>query len=546
MSEEERNRLLEQGRAAYAQRAWADAYAALSAADAELPLAVDDVERLAWSAGLTGRDQLCLAGFERLYQLELEAAPLRAARWAFWCGYRLLSLGELGRGGGWLSRAQRLVEQAPDGCVVAGYLLLAEIRRHFVAGEFAEAQRAASQAMQIAERFHDRDLAALARNLLARVLLFQGQVEAGLALLDDALLSAASGELSATVSGLVYCTGLESCRAVCALDRAREWSQALSRWCEAQPQLITFSNACLAYRAEMLQLAGALQEAALETQRISERAAQPNRREGAGECFYQLGELQRLCGDEAAAEAAYQRATEFGRDPQPGLSLLRLAQGRTEQAASSMRRVLGAAKDALLRARYLPAYVDAMLASGDVSAARIAADELSQIAARFDSRGIAAVSAQVRGAVALEEGNAEQAADELTQAFDIFHDLGLLYPAARVRIALARACEALGDRDAAQQQRTAARQELGAMGARADLARLDPRAAPPSPAGERLTAREREVLRLLARGKTNKSIGQELHVSEKTVDRHVSNIFLKLGVATRAAATAFAYENALL
>jgi ATP/maltotriose-dependent transcriptional regulator MalT len=211
-----------------------------------------------------------------------------------------------------------------------------------------------------------------------------------------------------------------------------------------------------------------------------------------------------------------------------------------------MRRVLGAAKDALQRARCLPAYVEAMLASGDVTAARAAADELSQIAARFGSRGIAAVSAQVSGSVLLEEGHAGEAVSALTQAFDTFHELGLLYPAARVRIVLGRACEALGDRDGAQLQRTAAHQELSAMGAHADLARLDPRAAPRSAAGERLTAREREVLRLVARGMTNKSIGQELHVSEKTVDRHVSNIFLKLGVATRAAATAFAYENALL
>jgi tetratricopeptide (TPR) repeat protein len=296
MSEQERNRLLEQGRAAYSLRAWDDAYAALSAADEQTPLQADDVERLTWSAGLTGRDQICLSGLERLYQLELTRAPLRAAHWAFWCGYRLLSLGELGRGSGWLQRAQRLVEQAPDECAVVGYLLLAEVRRHFVAGEYAQAEQSARRALHIAERFHERDLAALARNLLARVLLFQGQIEAGLALLDEALLSAAGDELSTTVSGLVYCTGLESCRAVCALDRAREWSQALSRWCEAQPQLITFNNACLAYRAEMLQLGGALQQAVLETQRISERAALPNRREGAGECFYQLGELQRPCG----------------------------------------------------------------------------------------------------------------------------------------------------------------------------------------------------------------------------------------------------------
>jgi len=539
-------------RSAYARRAWGDAFEAFSRTSAQgAPLAADDVERLALAAGLTGHEDACIEAFERLYQLRLDAGEvLAAARAAFWAAMRLLSLGEMARGSGWVGRAQRLVERDGQDSVECGYLRLPLVFRATASGDFEAARAAAAEAAEIGVRHGDRDLGALGRSFEGRALIRQGRLAEGLQVLDEAMLAVASAELSPLVTGLIYCAVIAACQQSYALDRAREWTRALSGWCEGQPQLVTFAGACMIHRSEILQLGGEWPAALEEVRQASSQLAH-SRDSRAGDALYQEGELQRLRGELEAAEQSYARASERGRDPQPGLALLRLAQGRIDLAAAATRRALSTT-DALQRTRFLPAHVEIMLAAGEVAEARRAADDLGAIAEGYGMEILGAMADHARGAVALAEGDARAALQPLGRAQQVWQRAGAPFLCARVRVVMARAFQALGDEDGAALELEAAKQVFVALGAAPDLAAVEAMAAPaaaqsaPGKGAHGLSRRELEVLLLVAAGKTNKVIARELFVSEKTVDRHVSNIFAKLNVPSRAAATAWAYQHRLL
>ncbi len=528
------------GRQCYEQQRWAEAFEALGRADRAQPLGVDDLERLGLAAALTGHDAEWLSILERLYQLHIDAGQCaRAARAAFWLGTRLSGLGEMGRAGGWFARAQRLVDGEGD-CVERGYLLVPAAYRGLAMGNVEPAYDAATEAAKIGVRFEEADLISIGRYLQGRALAQQGRVAESLALLDEAMVATTTGELSPVITGLVYCGVIATCQKVYALERAREWTSALADWCAAQPQLVTFTGSCLVHRAEIMQLGGAWPEAIAEARKAEEGAPDPA---AVGDACYQRGEIHRLRGEHAQAERAYECASQHGREPQPGLALLRLAQGNTDAALSAIRRVVGGTTDLLTRTRYLPACVEICLAAGDVEGARDALGELERVAESFDTEVLHAMAAHARGAVLLAEGNAQAAMDPLRQAFQAWQAIGAPYIAAHIRVKLGRAYRELGDADGARLELAAARDAFERLGAAPALAALDD--AKPAPL-HGLTPRELEVLRLVAQGKTNKAIAQELCVSERTVDRHVSNIFDKTRVASRAAATAYAYEHGLI
>ena len=552
-SEAEVSQLLARGRVAFERHEWNDAFEALSLADQSAPLGADDLSRLAWSAGLTARDDEMLATQERVYHSHLDAGQcLAAARAAFWLGFRLLALGEIGRSGGWLGRAQRLVEREGRDCVEQGYLLLPAAQKHLSAGEFSEAHDAAARAAQVGERFDEADLLAFARNLQGRAFLSAGRIDHGLPLLDEAMVAAISGELSPIVTGILYCSAIASCQRVYALGRVREWTAALTGWCESHPQLGMFTGHCLVHRAEIMQLGGLWTEAVVEARRAVERCVHPPEREAAGRAHYQQAEVNRLRGEFQQSEAAYRNASRFGVEPQPGLALLRLAQGDRDAAASAMRRMVGATSDRLQRTRFLPAHVEIMLAVGDLDEARAASQELGATASHFDTDVLTAIACHAQASVKLAEGSAGAVLDPSRRAFEIWQKLGAPYLAARLRVLVAKACVALDDIEGARLELEAAREVFEQLGAQPDLVALDTidaglaRDRNRSGSQHGLTDRELEVLRLVASGKTNKAIARELSLSEKTVDRHVSNIFTKLDVPTRAAATAFAYEHQLV
>jgi DNA-binding CsgD family transcriptional regulator len=531
------------GRAHYGRRAWAEAHRCFSLADRAEPLDAPDLERFAWSASLSGRDQDFFRLLERLHQLHLDRGDqARAARFAFWHGMRLHALGEAGKSAGWLGRAQRLTER--HDCAERGYLLIPTLHRELARGDYGAAQAAAATAVDIADRFGDIDLRALVRSLLGCALVRQGQVEAGLAAFDEAMVAATTGELLPVVTGLVYCNVLAGCQEVYAMDRSREWTAAFGAWCDSQPDLVPFSSACLVYRAELMQFEGAWPEAIAEARR-AERFAGLAHGEMAGDAFYQQAEIHRLRGDHAAAEAAYRSASQQGRDAQPGLALLRVAQGRADDAACAIRLTLGTTSQPLHRARLLPAFVEIMLAAGQLDDAKQGRDELEQLAGEFPTEVLGAMAAYAKGAVALAEGHAEAALAPLRRSLRVWQQVGAPYIAARQRVLLARACRLLGDEDTTRLELGLAREVFERLGATSDLAALVERK-PRSGLDTPLTVREIEVLRLVASGKTNKAIAKLLFLSEKTVDRHVSNILHKANVGSRAAATAYAYERGLV
>jgi len=530
---------LERGRDAWERGAWRDAHEALSRADELAPLEADDVERLATAAYMLGRDEDYLHHLERAHHLHLDAAePLPAARMAFWVGMHLMLGGNPGPGSGWLGRARRLVERHPEDCVERAYLMMPLAFQADAAGEFEVAAATAGEAAAIAERFGDRDALGLALQAQGQFLVAAGHVTEGLGLLDEAMVGVTAGELSPIVSGIIYCGVILVCQAAYEPRRAQQWTAALTRWCERQPDMVAFSGRCHVHRAEIMTLEGAWADALEEARSASRRAAQGNHRRALAEAAYVQGEVHRLRGEVDAAEAAYREASGHGREPQPGLALLRLQQGNTEAAVASIRRVLDGADAAPDRLRLLPACVEIMVGAGEVQAARVACDELAELAEGRELGILSAVVAHSRGAVALAAGEPATALPELRRAWRLWEEIDAPYEAARVRALVAIACSALGDRDAAGLEREAARRTFEALGAAADRHRTGD--------AHGLTARELEVLRLVAAGRTNKAIAAELVLSERTVDRHVSNIFAKLGVSSRAAATAYAYQHRLV
>ncbi len=532
--------MLDQGREAYRRRAWSEAYTSLSAADRVEPLGRDDLERLATAAYLTGRNLDYRASLERVHHADAATGErTRAARSAFWLGLTAVFQGDVGLATGWLSRSRRLVDSLD--CAEQGYLLLPEADECLARGDATGAHEAASRAVAIGERHGDTDLIASARHLQGRALIQGGQVKAGLVLLDEAMLAAIGGELSPIMTGLIYCSVIETCQQVQAVSRSREWTSALAQWCEQQPEMVAFTGTCLVRRAEIFQFRGAWPDAMTEACRACERSEQANRKPP-GAAYYQQAEIHRLRGEFGAAEEAYRTASGLGCEPQPGLALLRLAEGRIDAASAAIRRVVSAATGRFVRAKLLPSYIDVMLAAGEIDEAERACNELEGIAASIDTEVLRALAAYTRGVVALARGDAAGAVGPLRRAFEAWEWLEAPYAAARARMALGMACRALGDAETAELELAGARAVFAQLGAAPDLARLD---ALKKTRPSTLTTRELQVLRLIAGGKTNKTIAAQLRVSERTVDRHVSNILTKLGVPSRAAATAYAYDHQL-
>jgi DNA-binding CsgD family transcriptional regulator len=539
---------LERGREAYARRAWLDCYTSLSRADEASPLGAEDVELLATSASMVGRMDDYLAFLERAHHMYLDAGEeLRAARAAGWIGMNLAIRGEIGPAGGWFGRAQRLVEGVGKDCAEQGWLLVPVAFQHQAMGDFDTAYDAAAGATEIGRRFGDADLYSVAGHAQGLIRIKQGRIVEGLELLDEAMVSVTAGEVSPVMSGVVYCGVIACCEEAFEPRRAREWTNALARWCEQQPQMVAFTGRCLAHRAGIMQLHGSWRDALEEAQLARERCEQVMNLAATGQALYQQGELLRLKGEFVAAEKAYREAHGFGREPQPGLALLRLAQGDVEAAAAAIRRAVGETTEPLQRAGLLPAHAEIMLAVGDVEEARRACDELGEIAASSERAMLDAIAAQARGAVELAEGDARAALLSLRHAWHVWQELEAPYQAARTRVLIGSACRALGDADSAVLELEAARGAFERLGASPDLARVDSLTGRATPADTHgLSPRELEVLRLIAAGKPNREIAAMLVVSEHTVARHVQNILTKLGVSSRTAATAFAFEQNLV
>jgi len=537
---------LESGRTSFANAAWLDAFEALSRADGAGSLGPDDLELLATSAYMLGREDEYVRFLERAHYAYLDTGEVpRAARCTWWIGLSLLLRGDEAPATGWFARGERLLEREERDCVERGYLLLAHMLQSFADGDFEAARAAAAEAVDIGERFADRNLVALGVMDQGHALLELGRTREGLRLVDESMVAVTSGELSPIVAGILYCNTIAVCQGAYELRRAREWTDALTLWCERQPDMVNHTGVCLVHRAEIMQLHGTWQAALLEAERVGTQGVLNQRAFGRALCV--KGDLHRLRGDFGAAEEAYRAATRQGNEPQPGLALLRLAQGNVDAALAAIRRVVGESHKPLKRAALLPGYVEIALAAGEVDEASRASDELKAISEAHRSDALGAIYACARGAVLLARGEASDALTALRGALRAWQELEAPYEAARVRVLVALSCVELGDRDSAALELDAARGVFEELGAVPGVARVDSLQAPDrARPAHGLSPRELEVLRLLASGETNKAIASQLVLSERTVDRHVSNIYAKLGVSSRAAATAYAYEHRLV
>ena len=543
------NTLLDRGRAESAVSAWADAFECLAQADRECRLGGADLELMARSAYMLGRDDDYVSALERAHRIYVDEADLpRAVRCAFWIGHSFLFRGERAHAGGWFGRAERLLAEESRACVEHGYLLIPVWLRQMASGDWEGGHATATRAAEIGELFRDADLTWLARDDQARALLRLGRVGEGLRLVDEAFVATTAGELSPIVSGIVYCNTIAFCRDTYQLRHATDWTEALTRWCNQQPAMVAHMGLCLVHRAEVMQLRGAWIDALGEADRAAERFVDGVLNQlSQGRALYAKGEIHRLRGELAEAEDAFRASSRCGFEPQPGLALLRREQGRHEASTAAIRRAVGEAVDPLRRVVLLPAYVEIMLAAGEIARARAARCELAEIAQAHASEALEAMSAQAGGAVALAESRSEDALVQLRTAWGLWSELGAVYESARVRVLIGRACRAVGDEDTATLELAAAADTFDVLDAAPDRARVEAllqRA--PIADTHGLTPRELEVLRLVAAGRSNREIAEALVISEHTVRRHLQNTFAKLRVGSRTEASAFAYTHHLI
>lgn len=539
--------LLRQAHAACADREFAAAFDAFTRADRLGGLSTDDV--LAWSdaAWWLGRADQSLELAERSHvRLVEQGETTRGAKEAIGVGFLLMLRGDLAAGSGWIQRGRSLLERSADE-TSRGYLAQLDAENALHGGELAQAVDLAHEARDAAQGVADPALLSLALMTEATALLRDGSVPEALALIDEAMLPVQAGQVPPDMAGNLYCQVIAICWELADLRRAREWTAATERWCASFDSALMFSGICRMHRVQLRQVSGEWDAAAEQARVVCTELAGMNVSVVA-EGHYLLGDLLRLRAEVADAEAAYLRAHELGRDPQPGLALLRASSGQPEAALASLRASLaGHTGGEYGRAPLLRALVDVAIGVGQLETAREAAQSLSVIAARWPSDGLSAGAAQARGRVELAAGDPGRAVASLREAVTRWRELEAPYECARSRMALAEALSALGDHAATRLELDTAATTLTGLDATADLERLGRLRAGAAGARvpEGLTAREAEILALVAEGRTNRQVADSLVISEKTVARHLANVYLKLGVSTRTGAVASARRGGL-
>lgn len=527
--------VLAEARDAYRRRDWFRARDGFVAARKHGPLTADDLTMLAEAAWWLGKvDESTATGEEAYHAYRDDQQPRKAAMAAIGVAVNAFLRGDDVIGSGWMSRAQRLLDGQAESAEHGYALYLMQVEGALEGPDLQGVVANARKVQEIGRRHADANLVAAGTVGEGRALLRQGRVPDGMALLDEAMVAVLDGDLSPDWAGNVYCHLMAACHELGDIHRAAAWTQATSRWLRTLPVAAVFTGICRVHRSQVLQIAGAWAEAEREAARVCQDLAEIHAATAA-EGYYQLGELRRLRGEHARAADAYDNAHRRGRDPQPGLALLRLAEGHVAAAAASIRAALTGETRPLVRFRLCAAQVEIALSAGDVEAAAGAAAELRDIAAVYASSGFEAASGQARGAVLLAQRRPEEALGVLRDSCRRWGELDAPYDVAKARTLLADAYQALGDPGTAQRERAAAQAALTRLGA--------PHGAKVPPGG--LTERECEVLALVAAGNTNRHVAKALVISEKTVARHLSNIFTKLGVSSRTEAAAYAFEHGL-
>ena len=465
---------LDRGRDAYARRAWLEAHEAFSRADDGGALEAEDLELLAMAKLMLGRDDESIAILERAHHRYLERGETqRAVRAATWIGMNLGFRGAIAPANGWLGRAQRLLDRQPGDSVEHGYLMIPAVFRLEAGGDFEAAAALAGEAAAVAERFGDRDLLSMSLNAQGTMLVRAGRVRDGFGLLDEAMVTATTSDLTPFVLGIVYCGVILACQEVFEVGRAREWTLALNTWADEQPDLVAFTGRCRIHRAEILQLGGSWSDALEEAGRACRRMIE-TQNAAAGIAYYRRAELLRLRGEFAAAEEAYREASSFGWEPQPGLAQLRSAQGNRGVALAAIRRASAEITEPLKRAALLPAYVEIALDAGEIEEAHAACGELEELAGRYESAMLGRWSRTRAVPSRSPRGMHMPRSSPCARRTRPGSDLDAPYEVARTRALLAQACSELGDAEAARLELEAACAIFRKLGAAPDLARVEP------------------------------------------------------------------------
>ncbi|HET6666628.1 MAG TPA: LuxR C-terminal-related transcriptional regulator [Intrasporangium sp.] len=531
------------GRQAYAHRQWEAAREHLTRAD-PATLGVADLRALSSAAYLTGDRNAAIRYLQQAHSIDVAAGDrLAAAHEAHWLAMIFSTSGEPAVGAGWVARAERLVEDESDDAAIRGHLLIHEMFRRLFSGDLAGMLASCERIEQIGRTRADPDLVTFALSSSGRALLYLGRVREGLARLDEAMVGLATGEVSPIMAGQIYCSMIEGCQEISDYERMTQWTEALTQWCDDQLGLVAFTGQCAVHRGQILRARASFPEALDELALAIERYRANGMDPAVGLAMYERGEVLRTLGDLEGAAAAYDEAATWGHEPQPGLSLLWLAHGRTGAAATSIRRVLDEARDPVARSRRLGPAVEILCAAGALDEAERASSELGSIAESFGCQAVTANAAYAAGLVSLARDDPAGSLAHLRHAWKAWIGLGARYEAALARVRIALALRALGDAVSATSELSVAQRtfaELGAEPARREVERLLATGLP-----DGLTSREVEVLRLVATGRSNAQIASALVLSEKTVARHLSNIFTKTGVTSRTAAATYAHGHDL-
>src|SRR5215204_4367489 len=530
-----------QAREAFDRRDWALAFDSLRNAS---DLGPQDTVTMATAAYLVGDADEAIRTLQAGYQDRIKNGDaLGAVRFACWLDLVLTMRGEMAVAGGWIARAHRLLESEPEDVVEGGYVLVHEYFEHLGRGDSVKAAETAGRIVQIARRFGDADLVAEGLNCQGRAMIGSGQVPEGLALLDEAMIGISAGEVSPIIAGSVYCSMVEACQELSDFSRAASWTIALTKWCDAQPGLVPFTGQCSLHRGQIMRLRGAYDEALAEFALAQRRYQIEGTVAPAAKALTEQGDVLRILGKLDEAEAAYRRAAELGHEPQPGLLLSWLARGRTAAAISAVRRLLAETRSPVHRSWMLPAAVEVLVSARLLEEARQNSVEFTGIASAFGNSALRAMATYAAATVHLAFGETEEALSNARESGRLWSDLGSPYEAARARVVFARALREMGDEDSATAELAVARSTFARLSAAPATQEVDKLLGRARPAG--LTGREVEVLRLVAEGRSNPDIARVLVLSQKTVERHLSNIFVKLDVPSRTAAAAYAHEHGL-
>ncbi len=532
-------------RTALSRYDWQGAHDLATPAAASDPPDVDALEVLAEAAWWTSRIDECIEVRERCYRLHEEAGDIvRAGAVAMELSENLGFRGQPAVARAWLARARRLLADAPDDATKAGlYLREAEVAHS--TGDVAAAIDFGERALAIGRSLRDSGLEAESLQCLARLHLADGRPDESLAWFDEAMLLVVEGRCDPFVTGKVYCSFISACEELGDLHRAVEWIEIGSHWAERHP-VSAFPGLCRVHRAEVLQMRGDWERAEVEARRACSELDGVNAYNTALS-FREIGDIRRRLGDLAGAAQAFRDASNLGLDPQPGLALLRLAEGKVAVAARMIQQArCEADHDDLGLAKLLPAAVQIGIAADDLDAARVAADELDRITRVYRSSILEANAAASRGRLLHADGDVAAATTSLRLALQRWRALAVPYEVASMLVLLGESARRADDEEEAAAYFTEACTTFERLGAALDLARATTATGIPGGDPSVLTDRETDLLRLVAAGQTNREIAGQLFLSEKTVERHLSNVFRKLGVSSRAAATAQAIRLGLV